>query len=242
MNLVVDIGNTFIKVAQFEQGNCINIERCKDQGLFLNYISSISAAENVIISSVRDIRFTNEVVNLFPDSLLLTTKTHLPIINAYKTPETLGNDRIANAVSAFTAFPNQNTLIIDVGTCVKFDFITSNNEYLGGSISPGLKMRFNALHTLTDNLPLIDDVEINQLIGTDTTSSIQVGVCQGIIAEITNMISQYEKKYDKLNIILTGGDFRWFLDIEMSQKNSIFADEFHTLKGLNTILNYNVQK
>ena len=125
---------------------------------------------------------------------------------------------------------------------VKFDFITSNNEYLGGSISPGLTMRFNALHTLTDNLPLIDDVEINQLIGTDTTSSIQVGVYQGIIAEITNMISQYEKKYDKLNIILTGGDLRWFLNVEMSQKNSIFADEFHTLKGLNTILNYNVQK
>ena len=241
MNLVVDIGNSFIKVAQFEQGNCRKIERFKDQRLFLKYVSSISSAENVIVSSVRDISFTNDVVNLFSDSLLLTTKTHLPIINSYRTPETLGNDRIANAVSAFTAFPNQNTLTIDVGTCVKFDFITSNNEYLGGSISLGLKMRFNALHTLTDNLPLIDDVEINQLIGTDTTTSIQVGVYQGMMAEITNMIRQYEKKYDKLNIVLTGGDLRWFLDIEMSQKNSIFADEFHTLKGLNTILDYNVQ-
>ena len=117
MNLVVDIGNTFIKVAQFEQGNCRKIERFKDQRLFLKYVSSISA-NNVIISSVRDISFTNEVVNLFLDSLLLTTKTHLPIINSYKTPETLGNDRIANAVSAFTAFPNQNTLTIDVGTCL----------------------------------------------------------------------------------------------------------------------------
>ena len=241
MNLIVDIGNTLIKVAQFEQGNCRNIERFKDPSLFLKYVSSMSA-NNVILSSVREVSFTNDVLNLFPDSLLLTTKTHLPIINAYKTPETLGNDRIANAVSAFTAFPNQNTLTIDLGTCIKFDFINANNEYLGGSISPGLKMRFNALHTLTDNLPLIDDVEINQLIGTDTTSSIQVGVCQGMIGEITNMIRQYEKKYDKLNIILTGGDLRWFLDIEMSQKNSIFADEFHTLKGLNTILDYNVQK
>lgn len=242
MNLIVDIGNTSIKVAQFKQGNCRNIERFKDQGLFLKYVSSISSTENVIISSVRDISFTNDVVNLFPEPLLLTVNTHLPIINAYKTPETLGNDRIANAVSAFTAFPNQNTLTIDVGTCVKFDFINTNNEYLGGSISPGLKMRFNALHTLTDNLPLIDDVEINQLIGADTTSSIQVGVYQGIIAEISNMISQYERKYDNLNIILTGGDLRSFLDIELSQKNSIFADEFHTLKGLNTILKYNVQK
>ena len=241
MNLVIDIGNTFIKVGQFEQGNCRNIERFKDQKLFLKYVSSLSA-NNVIISSVRDVSFTNEVVNLFSDSLLLTKKTQLPITNSYETPETLGNDRLANAVSASAVFPNQNTLTIDVGTCLKFDFITSNNKYLGGSISPGLTMRFNALHTLTDNLPLIDDVEINQLIGTDTTSSIQVGVYQGIIAEITNMISQYEKKYDKLNIILTGGDLCWFLNVEMSQKNSIFADEFHTLKGLNTILNYNVQK
>ncbi|MDG2227333.1 MAG: type III pantothenate kinase [Flavobacteriales bacterium] len=241
MNLIVDIGNTLIKVAQFELGNCRNIERFKDPSLFLKYVSSMSA-NNVILSSVREVSFTNDVLNLFSDSLLLTTKTHLPITNTYKTPETLGNDRIANAVGAFTAFPNQNTLTIDLGTCIKFDFINANNEYLGGSISPGLKMRFNALHTLTDNLPLIDDVEINQLIGTDTTSSIQVGVCQGMIGEITNMIRQYEKKYDKLNIILTGGDLRWFLDIEMSQKNSIFADEFHTLKGLNTILDYNVQK
>ena len=241
MNLVVDIGNTLIKVAQFEQGNCRNIERFKDQKLFLKYVSSVSA-NNVIISSVRDVSFTNEVVNLFPESLLLTTNTHLPIINSYVTPETLGNDRLANAVSASAVFPNQNTLTIDFGTCLKFDFVTSSNEYLGGSISPGLTMRFKALHTLTDNLPLIDDVQTNQLIGTDTTSSIQVGVYQGIIAEISNMISQYEKKYNKLNIILTGGDLRWFLDIEMSQKNSIFADEFHTLKGLNTILNYNVQK
>ena len=72
------------------------------------------------------------MVNLFPESLLLTTKTHLPIINAYKTPETLGNDRLANAVSAFTAFPNQNTLTIDVGTCVKFDFITPIMNTLEG--------------------------------------------------------------------------------------------------------------
>jgi len=241
MNLIVDIGNTFIKVAQFEKGNFRDIKRFKDQRLFLQYVSSLSA-NNAIISSVRSDSFTNEVVNLFPEPLLLTVNTDLPIINSYKTPETLGNDRIANAVGAFNALPNQNTLIIDAGTCLKFDFIDAYNNYIGGSISPGLKMRFKALHTFTDNLPLIDDVEINQLIGTDTTSSIQVGVYQGIIAEISNMISQYERKYDNLNLILTGGDLCSFLDIELSQKNSIFADEFHTLKGLNTILNYNVRK
>ena len=172
----------------------------------------------------------------------MSSETTLPIGNSYKTPTTLGNDRLANAVGAFQAFPNQNTLIIDLGTCLKMDLIDEFNNYLGGSISPGLRMRFEALHTLTDNLPLIEDVEINQLIGNDTTSSIQVGAYKGMIAEISSMISQYEIKYVNLNIILTGGDLSSFLDVDLSQKNSIFADEFHTLKGLNTILNYNVQK
>ena len=207
----------------------------------MEYSSSLSF-NSAIISSVREETFTKKFGNQFEQALVLNHTTALPISNVYHTPETLGNDRLANAVGAFNAFPNQNTLTVDVGTCLKFDFINTNNEYLGGSISPGLKMRFNALHTLTDNLPLIDDVEINQLIGNDTTRSIQVGVYQGIIAEISNMISQYERKYDNLNIILTGGDLSSFWDIELSQKNSIFADEFHTLKGLNTILNYNVQK
>ena len=241
MNLIVDIGNTSIKVAQFEKGNCINIERFKDQRLFLEYSSSLSF-NNAIISSVREETFTRKLSNQFKQAIVLRHTTPLPLSNLYHTPETLGNDRIANAVGAFKAFPNQNTLTIDLGTCLKFDFINSNNEYLGGSIAPGLRMRFNALHTLTDNLPLIEDVEINQLIGNDTSSSIRVGVYRGIIAEIGNMIGQYERKYDNLNIILTGGDLSSFLDIELSQKNSIFADEFHTLKGLNTILNYNVQK
>ena len=241
MNLIVDIGNTFIKVAQFEKGNCINIERFKDQRLFLEYCSSLSF-NNAIISSVREETFTRKLSNQFKQAIVLRHTTPLPLSNLYHTPETLGNDRIANAAGAFKAFPNQNTLTIDLGTCLKFDFINSNNEYLGGSIAPGLRMRSNALHTLTDNLPLIEDVEINQLIGNDTSSSIRVGVYRGIIAEIGNMIGQYERKYDNLNIILTGGDLSSFLDIELSQKNSIFADEFHTLKGLNTILNYNVQK
>jgi type III pantothenate kinase len=241
MNLIVDIGNTSIKVAQFKQGNCINIERFKDRRLFLEYSSSLSF-NSAIISSVREETFTKKFGNQFEQALVLSHTTALPISNVYHTPETLGNDRLANAVGAFNAFPNQNTLTIDVGTCLKFDFINTNNEYLGGSISPGLRMRFKALYTLTDNLPLIEDVEINQLIGNDTTSSIQVGCHQGMVAEISNMIVQYERKYDNLNIILTGGDLSSFWDIELSQKSSIFADEFHTLKGLNTILNYNVQK
>ena len=238
--IIIDIGNTQTKFAVFNNEEIVEYYLFSDSELSLN--AGNYSADFVIISSVRGESFTNEVVNLFSEPLLLTNNTRLPIINSYKTPITLGNDRLANAVGAFNAFPNQNTLIVDVGTCLKLDFLNDKNEYLGGSISPGLRMRFSALHTLTDNLPLIEDVEINQLIGNDTAGSIQVGCHQGMVAEISNMINQYERKYNNLNIILTGGDLSSFLNIELSQKNSIFADEFLTLKGLNTILNYNVQK
>ena len=241
MNLIVDIGNTAIKVAQFEKTDCAKVLRFSEEKQFLDHCSKLKY-QNSIVSSVRGESFTDEVKNTLKVVLLLNANTPLPIVNKYATPTTLGNDRIANAVGTFSVYPNQNNLVIDVGTCLKLDFINAANEYLGGSISPGLKMRFNALHTLTDNLPLIEEVEINQLIGNDTTSSIQVGVYQGMIAEIRNMIRQYEEKYKQLNIILTGGDLDYFSDIDLSQKNSIFADDLLTLKGLNTILEYNVQK
>lgn len=238
--IIIDIGNTLAKFAVFSKDDLLDLFICSDDELF-KVIQNYSS-EKVIISSVRNEEFTKKVANYFASPLLLNSETPIPILNKYLTPRTLGNDRVANAVAAWSVCPEQNNLIIDVGTCLKMDFVNPKNEYLGGSISPGLRMRFKALHTLTDNLPLIEGVEINQLIGNDTTSSIQVGVYQGMVAEIRNMISQYEEKYSDLNIFLTGGDLSWFSGIELSQKNSIFADDLLTLKGLNTILNYNVQK
>jgi len=238
--IILDIGNTQTKLAVFIDENVAEYYLFSDSELFKNIGNFIS--DEVIISSVRNENFTNQVIGHFSQPLLLSSGTPLPIVNSYKTPTTLGNDRLANVVGAYSSYPNQNTLVIDAGTCLKMDFIDESNHYIGGSISPGLRMRFEALHTLTDNLPLIEDVEINQLIGNDTTSSIQVGAYKGMLAEISNMIGQYERKFSNLNIILTGGDLSSFSDVDLSQKNSIFADELLTLKGLNTILNYNVQK
>jgi len=238
--LILDIGNTQTKFAVFNDEGIISQSVFSDTEL-LQFIQS-NNPDDVIISSVRKASFTKKITDCFSNPTLLNHQTSVPILNKYKSPKTLGNDRLANAVGAFSIFPNQNTLVIDAGTCLKLDFIDESNNYLGGSISPGLRMRFKALHTLTDNLPLIEDVEIKQLIGNDTTSSIQVGVYQGMVAELSSMISQYERKYNNLNIILTGGDLSSFLDVDLSQKNSIFADDLLTLKGLNTILNYNVQK
>src|SRR5690606_17210513 len=118
----------------------------------------------------------------------LTQKSPLPIVNAYSTPETLGNDRLANAVAANTMFPDQNCLVIDIGTCLKFDFVNAENKYLGGSISPGYQMRFRALHTYTEKLPLISPKHPNELIGSSTETSIRSGVYNGLLNEIEGMI------------------------------------------------------
>ena len=136
---------------------------------------------------------------------------------------------------------NKNCLVIDLGTCLKFDFINSKNEYLGGSISPGLNMRFKALNTFTDKLPLIKKVKDVDLIGSNTNNSIQSGVIYGMKSEIIGMINKYKANYRNITIYLTGGDLDLFKSIAEPQKNSIFAHEFITLVGLNTILEYNAK-
>ncbi len=147
---------------------------------------------------------------------------------------------MANAVAVYDRFPNQNNLIIDVGTCLKIDFINHKNVFLGGSISVGFSMRYNALHTFTDNLPLYKNETIKTITGKDTKSSMLVGAYQGMLSEIKHFIQQYEYKYEELNVFLTGGDLSYFKSEELSQKNSIFADPLLTLKGLKVILDYNV--
>ncbi len=218
----------------------VRIESFENEKELLVYLKSFSVA-NSIISSVRGEEFTKNVKNALKDSLVLTHETPLPIGSNYQTPNTLGKDRIANAVGAYHIKPNQNNLIIDVGTCLKFDLIDASNQYQGGSISPGLMMRYKSLHTFTDKLPFIDEVKTDAQIGVDTTSSIQVGVYQGMLAEMRNRIQQYEEDYEELNLFLTGGDLVYFQHVELSQKNSIFADNLLTLKGLNTILDYNAK-
>lgn len=240
MNLVVDIGNTRIKVACFQ----------KDSILWQESITSFSGhdfskylvVENVIISSVADKSQTEEIQKMFPNAILLNENTPIPILNLYKTPHTLGNDRLANAVGAYRFSPNTNTLIIDAGTCLKFDFISKKNEYLGGAISPGLKMRFKALHTFTANLPLLEDCKNIDMIGFDTATSILSGCRNGFRNEIAETIAQYEAKFENLKVILTGGDTSEIEKMDFSQKNSIFADRWLTLKGLNEILKHNVEK
>lgn len=191
--------------------------------------------EFVIVSSVKqDSADWNDFAF---KTLALDSSVSLPFKNLYQTPHTLGKDRIAAVAGAMQRFGSNNTLIIDAGTCIKYDYINSKNEYSGGAISPGINMRFKALNAFTDQLPLIEAKETFTLVGKSTEGSILSGVLNGVLAEAEGIILKYETLYSDLKVILTGGDMLFF---EKGLKNTIFADPFLTLKGLNFILKHNV--
>ena len=241
MNLVIDIGNSKVKVAVFELDTIITTA-VFDEIYFLDEVKRISnqyAIERSIVSSVKDINeeYLEELQKL-PFLIQLNSDTQLPFKNLYATPSTLGNDRIALAAAAASIYPSQNSLVIDAGTCITYDFINAKNEYLGGAISPGIDMRYKSLQKYTGKLPLLSKNEEFNLIGTSTSTSIHSGVINGVICEIKGVIAQYEQDFGDLTIVLTGGDTK-FLSKQL--KNSIFANQNFLLQGLNKILTFNNQ-
>ena len=242
MNLILDLGNTQAKVAVFKTTEMLAMYHYP---LFcLNNLKQVlqkhRTVQAAILSSVKHHpeEITNYLKTKYP-LIELDYTIKLPIKNLYKTPKTLGNDRLAAITGAANLFPKKNILVIDAGSCIKYDFINKNKEYFGGSISPGIKMRFKALYTFTDKLPLVEAKEYHRLIGNSTQESILAGVQNGVIAEVKWTISQYQKQYPDIKIILTGGDSIFF---ERQLKSSIFAVPNLVLQGLNLILNYNATK
>ncbi|HZJ36686.1 MAG TPA: type III pantothenate kinase, partial [Gillisia sp.] len=171
-------------------------------------------------------------------SRLFILNQQLPQVftNLYATPNTLGNDRIALVSAASKHFPTENVLVIDAGTCITYDFKNNKNEYLGGAISPGMEMRYKAMHNFTENLPLLDREEEIKLIGNSTNYCMHSGVIYGITFEIDGIIAAYQGQYKDLTIILTGGDAQFLCK---RLKNSIFANSNFLLEGLNYILEFN---
>lgn len=242
MQLVIDIGNTRIKTALFEKDELKHFFVFNSfQELNASDIFEKHQINNCILGSVvngleSDIEELKKKVYV----LLFTSETPVPIQNLYKSAHTLGSDRLSAAIGANVIAPNQNILVIDAGTCIKYNFVNNKNQYIGGAISPGLQMRFKALHTFTSRLPLLSiDNDFNELIGNDTNSSILSGVQTAVIAELDGMIAQYKKEFNDLKVFITGGDVNFF---EKRLKNSIFADQNLILKGLNAILNFNSVK
>lgn len=235
MNLSIDIGNSLIKYGLFNNNNLtLNGIIQKDGFSMLKELISSNNVEHIIYATVAEIPVElNEVLCDFRSVIELRNNTPLPIQNKYLTPETLGTDRLANVCGAVALFPGKNVLVVDAGTCLKFDLLTADGCYLGGAISPGMQMRFKALNQQTAFLPLITPLVEPLLVGRNTEESIRSGVMNGIMAELNDIISQYMKMFPRLEIVLTGGDANFFLN---QFKSRIFAAPHLTLIGLNHIV------
>ena len=236
MNLLIDSGNTYTKAALCDERKIVELIQIKNIEEFKSVNEKYSPA-NVIISSVNKV--ASDILALFPKSktFLLDANLPVPIKNLYKTPTTLGMDRLADVIGATTLFPGKPCLCIDAGTCITYDFIDEEGQYLGGSIAPGLEMRFKALHTFTAKLPLVKKQENELLIGNTTESAILSGVQVGVVKEMEGIIQDYKTKYQGLKIIITGGDSSFF---ESRIKDTIFVVPELLFLGLKRIVEYNV--
>ncbi|MDR0893382.1 MAG: type III pantothenate kinase [Mediterranea sp.] len=239
MNLIIDIGNTAAKVAVFEGTEMQEVRTENNQALeCLPELCARYPLERGIVATVVDLgEPLLATLKALPFPLLwLSGQTPLPITNLYETPETLGMDRLAAVVGANAHAPGRDILVIDAGTCVTYEFIDAEGRYHGGNISPGMQMRFKALHQFTARLPLVEPEGRQLSMGRDTDTAIRAGVLKGMEYEIAGYIMSMKHKYPQLLAFLTGGDGFSF---DSSVKSIIFADRFLVLKGLNRILNYN---
>jgi len=232
MNLVLDIGNTSIKVGYFEDNILINKEIYSVNSI--NFSEIIKPDQKIIIASSGN---CNEfkLKELNPSIHFLSDKSKLPIEIDYQTPETLGHDRIANAAGARFFCDAENILVIDIGTAVTYDFL-NRNIFRGGNISPGLSLRYKSLHIFTFRLPMGIVPENQTITGKSSIEAVNNGVFNGLIYEINGVIEEYQQKYNKLKVIITGGDSQYFVN---KLKRTTFAEPNLTLIGLNQILNLN---
>ncbi|HQB27784.1 MAG TPA: type III pantothenate kinase [Paludibacter sp.] len=240
MNLCIDQGNTNTKIAIFDQDNIVDLSVYENPDLqVFKRIFESHPVEHTILSSV--INHQDDLLSFLKHSkkfFLLDHHTPLPVINRYKTPETLGKDRLAAVVGAASIQKNADILVIDVGTAITYDFINAEGVYTGGDITPGIDLRLKSLHHFTQRLPQVEFDEQVSFMGTNTTTAIQSGVLYGIVSEIDGYINRLMQKYPKLSVFLTGGDAVYF---EKRLKSSIFANKNLVLIGLNRILEYNVK-
>jgi type III pantothenate kinase len=237
VNIVIDQGNTFAKVALFKEKELLNVFHF--DSLSQKVLHEITTGHDVkqgILCAVKqvDADVLSYLENRLPVFFELHKQMPIPLDLDYRTPQTLGMDRIAAATGAYMQCPDKNLLVIDMGTAITFDFVDKTGCYKGGNISPGPELRFKALHHFTGRLPLINEQGDVPALGYDTATAIRSGVIEGIVREVNSYIDDYEKKCNVFTF-LTGGYSFYF---ESKLKSPIFVDENLVLRGLNEILNY----
>jgi type III pantothenate kinase len=240
MYLILDVGKSSIKAGLYsgsilQRHQVYHHMTIETLSLFLQgtktkhaIVSTVGEPEGIPMKDLR---------HLFPDLLELNHHTALPFLNQYKTPASLGYDRIAGVAGALAEFPGQPILVIDAGTAITFDFLSPEGRYPGGNISPGLSLRFKSLHQFTSRLPWVEYQPGVPLIGHSTEEAILAGVVQGVVFEIEGYISALSLQYPDLAVVLTGGDAPRLAN---RIKKAIFASPFLVLNGLNLILQHNL--
>ena len=240
MNLIIDIGNTSIKLAVFQMNKIVNTRTLQDCKLELevdNVLLEFPKINQGIISCVgilpkKEIEKIQKKISL----IFLNQDSKLPFKLQYSTTDTLGSDRLALVAAACNQYNGKNVLVIDAGSCITYDFVDAEHNYLGGAISPGVQMRYKSLKNFTSSLPSLEKTTPNQRLGNSTETSIHSGVVYGVVHEIEGTIEDYQNKYSDLTVILTGGD----ADFLCKQfKISIFAHSKFLLEGLNFLLEFN---
>ena len=239
MLLVIDVGNTRVKLFVYEDDVLVSSQALLyDKFLenFLFFFKEFPKISQSVLSTVGNIdERVIKFLDLNTELTIITYQSNLPFINKYATPHTLGADRIVLAAGAVLNFPTQNRLIIDAGTCITYDFVSQNNEYLGGAISPGINMRYESLAHFTAKLPLLLMQKPSDLIGNSTIESIHSGIFNGVINEINGFIMDYEKQFVNLAVILTGGDCSI---LSTKIKSTIFANTNFLAESLKELHDY----
>lgn len=238
-SIAIDLGNTGGKYGIFETDALVAQGNFKEQEGLPQHVT-VQVFDHAIIASVSGsaAEQIKRGLSVSGSSMMLSAQTALPVSNGYKSPETLGADRIAAAVAAHYFFPNRNCLSIDAGTAITYDFIDATGLYQGGGIAPGIQMKFRALHTFTGRLPLVQGIQENvPLVGQTTQESLESGVLAGTAAEVEGIIAAYRQKAEQLVVILCGGDAGFF---ESTIKHPIFVIPELVLIGLQRILRHNV--
>ena len=238
VTICFDFGNTRFKAAVFESNQLKEIVILSDDNreTIEELVQQFKPKFSILSSVVNHQPIVEDVLTHHSNFHKLSHQTKLPFSTPVGKPETIGADRLALCAASVYLFPQKNNLAIGLGTCITYNFINNQNQFLGGSISPGLEMRFKAMHGFTAKLPLVNMEWNFPLIGYDTKTNLLSGVAWGMAKEIDGIIDAYTEKYGNFNVLLTGGDTLHFAPL---LKNMIFADPQLIFKGLYAISEFN---